>query len=794
MTGDLEPRDLDPRTPVVVGAGQASERLGDPGYRRRSPVGLAADAARDALEDTGADPAAVAAAIDTVAGVRQFENSVPGARAPLGRSDNYPRSVAGRIGADPARAVLEISGGQAPQHLVNEFAAVIAGGGSEVALLVGSEAISTIEHYAKAEDRPDFTEHAEGSLEDRGYGLGGMMSMHQAAHGLTGAPSQYALIDNARRARLKQTREEYATAMGELFAPFTRVAAANRHASSRTGRTPAELVRPTDANRPIADPYTRYIVAREKVNQGAAVLLMSVGAARRLGVPAGRWVFLPGHADLRERDLMDRADLSAGPASVLAVQHALDVAGIGTDDLATIDLYSCFPAPVFNICDGLGLAPDDPRGLTLTGGLPFFGGAGNNYSMHAIAETVQRARQAPGSYGLVGANGGIMSKYSAGVYSTTPAPWAPDRSAELQREISARAAPDQARHADGPAVIESCTVTYRRDGRRTGIVIGRLDADGRRFVARGDDRDDGLLDLLTSPEPIGAPVYVRSFGYGNRVATSRTRMDELFPPEPRVLRDRYEHVLVRRDGHLLEVTINRPEARNSLHPMANDELDHVFEAYFADDELWVAILTGAGGKAFSAGNDLIYSASGKPVWMPKNGFAGLTSRERMTKPVIAAVNGFAMGGGCEIALACHLVVADSTAQFALSEVKVGLVAGAGGVIRLPRTIPPKAATEMILTGRRISAAEALGYGLVNRVVPAGTALAGARALAAEILNGSPTSVRISLRVMEETRGIPDVVDAVRHPTTAYDDLMSTEDAIEGMTAFTQKRRPHWRNR
>lgn len=182
------------------------------------------------------------------------------------------------------------------------------------------------------------------------------------------------------------------------------------------------------------------------------------------------------------------------------------------------------------------------------------------------------------------------------------------------------------------------------------------------------------------------------------------------------------------------------------------------------------------------------------MWVPKNGFAGLTSRRHMPKPVIAAVNGFAMGGGCEIALACHLVVADATAQFALSEVKVGLVAGAGGVIRLRRAIPPKVATELILTGRRITAAEALGYGLVNRVVAAGAALDGARKLAAEILDSSPTSVRISLRLMEETRGIADVIDAVSHRTTAFDDLMASADAIEGLTAFAQKRRPQWRNR
>jgi acetyl-CoA C-acetyltransferase len=429
----------------------------------------------------------------------------------------------------------------------------------------------------------------------------------------------------------------------------------------------------------------------------------------------------------------------------------------------------------------------------VTGGLPFFGGPGNDYSMHAIAETVQLARRSPGSYGFVGANGGVMHKFSAGVYCTTPAGWTPDRSADLQAEIDAWAAPAQARHADGPATIETYTVTHRRGGARTGIVIGRLDADGRRFMARGDDRDPDLLDLLSSGEPVGARVWARSFGFGNRVTTTRARMDELFPAAPAVLRERYEHVLVRRDGHLLEVTINRPEVRNSLHPMANDELDHVFDAYFADPGLWVAIITGAGDKAFSAGNDLVYSASGKPMWVPKNGFAGLTSRPRLPKPVIAAVNGYAMGGGCEIALACHLTVADATAQFALSEVRVGLVAGAGGLIRLPRTVPPKVATEMILTGRRVTAAEALAYGLVNRVVPAGTALDGARALAAEIMEGSPTSVRISLQIMAETSAIPDVAEAVGHQGRALDDLMSTQDAAEGPAAFAAKRRPHWHN-
>ncbi|HEY2506655.1 MAG TPA: acetyl-CoA acetyltransferase [Streptosporangiaceae bacterium] len=511
---------LDDRTPVVIGVGQASERLGEPGYARRSPADLAGDAARAAAEDTGAPVAAIAAAIDVVGGVRQFEISAPTARAPLGRSDNFPRSVARRLGPSPARAILEVGGGQAPQHLVTEFAAAIADGRAQIVLLAGAEALSTVQHFAASAsgERPDFTEHADGSLEDRGYGLDGIFTPYLAAHGLTGAASQYALAENARRARLGLSRAAYAGAMGELFAPFTEVAAANPHAAAPVRRTAAELTTPTAANRLIADPYPRYLVAREKVNQGAAVLLASAGAARRLGITPERCVFLHGHADIRERDLLDRADLSASPAAVLAARHALEQAGVGIGDLAAIDLYSCFPVPVFTICDGLGLDPADPRGLTVTGGLPFFGGPGNNYSMHAIAEIVQRCRAEPGSFGFVGANGGIMTKYSAGVYATTPSAWQPDGSGGLQEEVDGWPAPPVAGQANGRATIETCTVRYGRDGRRTGIVVGRLDADARRFVACTAAEDDDAVEFLGTGEPIGARVQVTTGADGcNRV-------------------------------------------------------------------------------------------------------------------------------------------------------------------------------------------------------------------------------------------------------------------------------------
>lgn len=503
---------VNPRTPVVVGVGQFAEHIDDAGYRGMSSVELAAAAAGAALRDTGADPEAVAAAIDTVAGTRQFEISSEKA-APLGCSTNYPRSVAARIGAAPRRAILEPVGGNGPQHLATEFGAAIAAGEADVVMLFGSENTSTLRYFRDRADKPDHSETVAGQLEDRGYGYEGLFTPYTVAHGLVGAAVQYGLLENARRARLGLDVAEYRRRMGELFAPLTKVAAKNPYSASPVERSAEEIITVTENNRMICDPYPRLLVARDQVNQGAAVILMSVAAARRLGVPRERWVYLHGHGDVADQPLLDRADLGHQSASVLAVAEALRVAGVGIDDIATFDLYSCFPVPVFTICDGLGLAPDDPRGLTLTGGLPYFGGPGNGYSLHAIAETVAEMRERPGQFGLVGANGGIMSKYSAGVYSTEPADWAADDSAALCREVAARPTVPVTEAPDGAATVETYSVRYDWPV-RTGIIIGRLDADGSRFLAMTEDPD--LVALMSEGDPLGARISVRHNGNGNR--------------------------------------------------------------------------------------------------------------------------------------------------------------------------------------------------------------------------------------------------------------------------------------
>jgi len=255
-----------------------------------------------------------------------------------------------------------------------------------------------------------------------------------------------------------------------------------------------------------------------------------------------------------------------------------------------------------------------------------------------------------------------------------------------------------------------------------------------------------------------------------------------------------EFSAVARAGHVLTVTISRPERMNSLHPPANFELEKIFDAFAADDDLWVAIITGAGERAFSAGNDLKWQAEGNAIEVPKTGFAGLTARYDLTKPVIAAVNGVAMGGGFEIALACDLIIAADTATFALPEPKVGLAALAGGLHRLPRQIPLKQAMGMILTGRTVPAQEGHALGFVNQVVAPEALMDVARDWAAQIEACSPMSIRASKQSVYAGLNEANLERAVTGKYPAVHALFKSEDLIEGPMAFAQKRKPVWKGR
>ena len=255
-----------------------------------------------------------------------------------------------------------------------------------------------------------------------------------------------------------------------------------------------------------------------------------------------------------------------------------------------------------------------------------------------------------------------------------------------------------------------------------------------------------------------------------------------------------EFCKVERDGHVTTITIDRPEVMNAIHPPASAELSEAFDAFLADSDAWVAIVTGAGEKAFSAGNDLKFQAAGGKVVSPASGFGGLTSRFDMAKPVIAAVNGLALGGGFEIVLACDIVVASEWASFGLPEPRVGLAALAGGLHRLPRQIGMKPAMGMLLTGRRVDAREAQALGIVNEVVAPHQLMSGARRWADAICECSPVSVRTTKRVALEGLSHPSLEEAMSARYEAIVELVKSEDFIEGPLAFAQKRKPNWKGR
>jgi len=254
-----------------------------------------------------------------------------------------------------------------------------------------------------------------------------------------------------------------------------------------------------------------------------------------------------------------------------------------------------------------------------------------------------------------------------------------------------------------------------------------------------------------------------------------------------------QYCVVEDIGRVRVVTINRPEVMNALHSEASFELEQVWNDFAGRDDLWVGVVTGAGDKAFCCGNDLKMQAAGKRGPRPQNGYGGLAFRFDLSKPLIAAVNGYAFGGGFELALACDLIIASENAQFALPEPRVGMFAGAGGVYRLPRMIPMKQAMGIILTGRRVDAQEARDLGLVNEVVPRGQALAAAMRWADMILECSPMSIRASKEAVYMGLGEPSIEKNIRTTYPAQKANAESQDYIEGPRAFAEKRKPNWRN-
>lgn len=498
-------------TPILVGAGQFTEKNSSPKLAH-SPMGIAAQAAKAAIADTGIGNQ-LPALIDTLAVVRIFPDSFnrPRMANPFGRAENPPRAVARRIGANPLNAIYGNVGGNTPQKFINEMAERITSGDVGVVLITGSEAIKTAQNALRNNIDLDWNEQDAGSQEDRGIGVT-LSTPHEMAHGL-GVPIQtYPLFENAIRGIQGHSIEEHLQHMGELMAPFTDVAAENEFSYYGTRRSADELATVTAENRFIGFPYPKWMNAMDAVNQGAAVVMTSVGKAKELGIDPAKWIFLHGCAEADEKILVgDRVNYHSSPAMRINSAKAFEMASKTLDDMDYIDLYSCFPSAVEVACDALGLSYTDTRGLTLTGGLPFFGGPGNNYSMHAIATLVPKLRARPSSFGLITANGGYLSKHATGIYSATPTQghWHREPPASYQAEIDAMKSPIFTETPYGEAHVETYTVCFNRGIAERGIVIGRLAENDQRFVANTPN-DAATLQPMVEQEYLGKAGQVTS--------------------------------------------------------------------------------------------------------------------------------------------------------------------------------------------------------------------------------------------------------------------------------------------
>ena len=447
-----------------------------------SPTSLRADAARDALGGLRD--------VDAVAVVRTTEDSIPTSTFPMGRDANPPGTLARDLGLSPRVAIYHRPGGQSPQELVSEMANRIAAGEFETALVVGAEATAALKAATRAGMSLDWSDDADGAFEDRGIDLS-WVSPVELAHGLITPMQYYGLMERRLAHDLGHDRAAHRRAMAELFAPFSVVAGANPYSQFPHAHTVAELATPSATNYPVADPYLRWHVAQDAVNQGAAVLLASEAKADELGLEDH--VYIQGGGNASDTWLSQRPDLARSRAMHAAVDLARAATGVHAPDL--LDLYSCFPVAVWNALDALGGTSDAP--LTVTGGLPFFGGPGNNYPLHAVAEMFTRLKGTSRT-GLVLANGGWTSKEAVGLYSGAPADFAPVEAAPPPSDTVELA-------TEGQGTVETYTFTRARDGSpKLGTAFVRLPDGARALATVSGAALTRIADL--DGAAIGAPV------------------------------------------------------------------------------------------------------------------------------------------------------------------------------------------------------------------------------------------------------------------------------------------------
>jgi acetyl-CoA C-acetyltransferase len=489
---------IDPRSPCIIGIARETWRTSP----APEPLAMWTSLARQAIDDSRAS--SVLGSIDAVHLVHCM--SWP--------YDDAPRRLAEALAIEPRFTETSVLAGTAGQRMVNSAAERMLRGESEVVLIVGGEALDTRRQIQASGDVPNWS-HPAPDPPLSPIDLGEWISPIEWAHDVIQPTATFAALDTARRARVGVKPQDHALMEGQLLLRLSAVAERNEHAWFPLRREPAEITRVTDTNRMISSPYTKYMVAIMAVDMAAALLMTTHGTADELGIPADQRVYLRGWSFGRDAThLAERAHLHRSPAMEITSRDALAQAGIGIDDVAYLDLYSCFASSVLFATDALGIDPLGDRELTVTGGLPYHGGPASNYTTHSIAETVVRLRGESGSYGVVSGVGMHMTKHVWAVYGTDPGRLQPPDYDEVQRRIDFEPAFEVIQQLSAPSrgTIAAATVTFDRSGAAVSALIIADFSDGTRTYARTTDVE--LMSLIRDGEPVGEPVLIRPDGNG----------------------------------------------------------------------------------------------------------------------------------------------------------------------------------------------------------------------------------------------------------------------------------------
>jgi acetyl-CoA C-acetyltransferase len=411
--------DFDSKAPVLVAAGEASGRL--LGLDWPSPSDLAGAAIKDALADSG-QAEALAAIIDCVVATRSFEDS--GVSMGTGSPDNVPESYAKAGGIFPRHYVYADVGGQTPQAIIGEYAGAVRSGLYRAVLIAGAEANASAKRARKHGHVLNWRAPSDTAFENR-LSAFPILSRTEIRHGIISMPLAYSLIETARRIRCELSEALYETEITALWAAFSEKSLMRKHAQFAQRWTCEDLQKEDNGNYRLTHAYRRWMVAQDAVDLGAALILTTAGIARDIGIAPDKMIWLAGAAEASEPPLSERVNLSGSQALEYAVTGALDQAGFCAQDIGPLDIYSCFPCAVFAATDTLDM-PDRPlTGYTLTGGLSFFGGPGNGYSLHGLAAMMQELRRDGSRPAMITSNGGVMSKQAVGIYTARQpdTPW-----------------------------------------------------------------------------------------------------------------------------------------------------------------------------------------------------------------------------------------------------------------------------------------------------------------------------------------------------------------------------------